>query len=108
MNQSIVHYVPANSFYPVPKVDSAIVSIDVYSQPAVAIAPDEFFRVVKAGFSAPRKQLRNSLANGLSVEPVVAADILNEAGIDYKRRAETLTLDEWAKLCKSVSRGLNC
>lgn len=107
-NPSIVHYVPANSFYPVPKVDSAIVSIDVYSQPAVAITPDEFFRVVKAGFSAPRKQLRNSLANGLSVEPVVAADILNEAGIDYKRRAETLTLDEWAKLCESVSRGLKC
>ncbi len=66
-NPSIVQYVPAECFFPAPKVDSAIVRIDVYPQPAVTVETEEFFRVVKAGFSAPRKQLRNSLAQGLSI-----------------------------------------
>ena len=105
---SIVCYVPAKSFYPVPKVDSAIVTIDVYRQPAVKIEPDEFFRVVKAGFSAPRKQLRNSLAQGLSIEPADATEVLQGAGISPQRRAATLTLEEWAELCESISRGLQC
>ena len=105
---SIVRYVPARSFYPMPKVDSAIVSIDVYPQPALTIDPDQFFRVVKAAFSAPRKQLRNSLALGLSIEPATAADFLTEAGITYEQRAQTLSLEEWGKLCQSVSRGLKC
>ena len=105
---SIVQYVPADSFYPAPKVDSAIVRIDVYGQPAVAIETNEFFRVVKAGFNAPRKQLRNSLAQGFSIDPSVATGILNEAGISPRRRAETLSLEEWAGVCESVDRRLTC
>lgn len=95
----IVRYVPADSFHPAPKVDSAIVCIDVYDHPAVEVEPVDFFRVVRAGFSAPRKQLRNSLSLGLSVEPEAAAAVLERAGILSKRRAETLTLEEWARLC---------
>ena len=107
-NPSIVHYVPAECFYPAPKVDSAIVRIDVYSHPAVSIETKEFFRVVKAGFSAPRKQLRNSLAQGLSIKPVIAEEFLDGAGILSERRAETLSLKEWGDLCESVNRGMAC
>ena len=98
---SLVDYVPARSFYPVPKVDSAIVRIDVYPQPAIEGDIDGFFRVVRAGFSAPRKQLRNALAQGLSIPPAYAADLLTGAGIAPQRRAETLSIEEWAELYRT-------
>jgi 16S rRNA (adenine1518-N6/adenine1519-N6)-dimethyltransferase len=95
----IVRYVPARSFYPSPKVDSAILRIDVYQQPVVEVADvGKFFEMVKAGFSAPRKQLRNALSQGLSIPPGSAMNLLEEAGISPQRRAQTLSLDEWAKL----------
>jgi 16S rRNA (adenine1518-N6/adenine1519-N6)-dimethyltransferase len=98
----IVGYVPAQSFYPPPKVDSAIVRIDVYSRPVVEV--EGFFQVVRAGFSAPRKQLRNALAQGLSIPPNAAAEILSMSGISPQRRAETLGLEEWAELCRNSSQ----
>ncbi len=99
----IVDYVSARSFYPPPKVDSVILRIDVYEQPAVEVADTgDFFEVVRAGFCAPRKQLRNALAQGMSLLPLEAAALLEKAEINPQRRAETLSLQEWAKLCKVV------
>jgi 16S rRNA (adenine1518-N6/adenine1519-N6)-dimethyltransferase len=96
---SIVDYVPARSFYPAPKVDSAILLLELYDRPAVEVADIAgFFEVVRGGFAAPRKQLRNSLAHGLGMSPRDAQALLEGAGIDPKRRAETLTLDEWARV----------
>ena len=94
---AIVDYVLARSFYPPPKVESAIVRIDLYERPPVAVADEaKFFRVVRGGFAAPRKQLRNSLAQGLEISSGDAVALLEEAGISQKRRAETLSLEEWA------------
>ena len=96
---NIVDYVPAESFYPQPKVDSAIVRIEVYPRPAVEAGDiTGFFDIVKAGFSAPRKQIRNSLALGLQVTSADAEVLLEKADIAPKRRPETLSLKEWAKL----------
>ncbi len=96
---TLVDYVPRSSFYPLPKVDSAVVRVDVYPEPAVAVAYIEgFFDIVRAGFSTPRKQIRNSLAVGLGVEARASADILKGAGIDPTRRPQTLSLEEWARL----------
>ena len=95
----IVDYVPAASFYPAPEVDSAVLRIDVYPEPGVAVSDkDGFFRLVRAGFSATRKQLVNSLAQGLGSSREEALTLLTEAGIESRRRAETLSLDEWARL----------
>jgi len=59
----LIHRVPAGAFYPAPKVDSAILRLDVQAQPTVtAVAPQAFFRVVRAGFGQKRKQLANSLS----------------------------------------------
>ena len=97
---SIVDYVPARSFYPAPKVDSAIVRIELYDHPAVEVDDvAQFFEVVRSGFAAPRKQLHNSLAQGLGVLPRDAATLLARVGIDQKRRAQTLSLEEWAGVC---------
>jgi 16S rRNA (adenine1518-N6/adenine1519-N6)-dimethyltransferase len=100
---SIAGRVTAKSFYPPPKVDSVILRIDVYDKPPVdVVGADEFFRVVRAGFSAPRKQLRNSLAQGLGIPGPESAAVLERAKIDPRRRAETLSLEEWALICEEV------
>ncbi len=95
----IVSYVPASSFYPVPKVDSAILKVEVHPQPKIAVGDiGSFFRLVRAGFCAPRKQLANSLAQGLSIAKPEALFLLEGAGIMCRRRAETLSIEEWGKL----------
>jgi 16S rRNA (adenine1518-N6/adenine1519-N6)-dimethyltransferase len=95
----IVEYVPAASFYTVPEVDSAVLKIDVYPEPCVAVDDEEsFFKLVRAGFSAARKQLVNSLSQGLGVSRGQVLTLLEEAGIEPTRRAEALSLDEWVRL----------
>lgn len=91
-----------SSFYPPPKVRSAVVRIDVAAAPrAEARDTEAFFRVARAGFSTRRKQLRNALANGLGVEASVAAAMLSRAGIDPSLRAQALTLEQWAALAEA-------
>jgi len=95
----IIDYVPARCFYPAPEVDSAILRIAPYPKPAVEVDDiDGFFRLVRAGFSAARKQLVNSLAQGLGLARDEVLSLLARAGIEPKRRAETLALEEWAHL----------
>jgi len=95
--------VPADCFYPAPRVDSAVVRFDILPQPAVEVGDVEgFLELVHAGFKAPRKQLHNSLAIGLGREPAAADEILKRAGIDSRRRPGTLTLDEWAALYREA------
>jgi 16S rRNA (adenine1518-N6/adenine1519-N6)-dimethyltransferase len=91
--------IQAEAFYPVPKIDSAIVRIDLSPQSLVphALLP-LFFRLAKAGFSQKRKTLRNSLAGGMRCTPAQAEEMLLAAGIDPQRRAETLSLEEWTRL----------
>jgi 16S rRNA (adenine1518-N6/adenine1519-N6)-dimethyltransferase len=100
---SIVAYIPAEAFYPAPNVDSAVLRIEVYPQPLIP-APllDKFFTLIKAGFSQKRKNLRNSISGGLRMTPLEAENLLGSAGIDPKRRAETLSLEEWGKLVEKM------
>lgn len=95
----IVDYVPARAFYPAPRVDSAILRIDVHLQPPVPVTDEKsFFEVVRAGFTQPRKQIANSLAQGSGLSKAEVRTRLEKAGVAPERRAETLTLEEWAKL----------
>ncbi|MBK7453019.1 MAG: ribosomal RNA small subunit methyltransferase A [Anaerolineales bacterium] len=97
---SIAAIIPADSFHPVPKVDSAILRIDIYDEPLIPNALlNNFFKLIKAGFSQKRKTLRNSLSSGLHIPTTESESILTKAGIDYMRRAETLSIDEWRRLC---------
>ena len=91
-------------FWPRPDVDSALVRIDTYERPPVAV-PDEkiFFRMVRAGFGQKRKQLKNAISSGLSLNADAATRLLESAGIDPRRRAETLTLEEWAALSRTYA-----
>jgi 16S rRNA (adenine1518-N6/adenine1519-N6)-dimethyltransferase len=102
----VVTRVPAGAFYPAPKVDSAVMRIDVGEDPAVSLEEgiDEawFFRVVRAGFSQKRKMLRNSLSAGLTLSPAAVGALLEAAAVDARRRAETLNLEEWARVASAL------
>jgi len=103
---TIVGYVPAESFYPEPEVDSAVLKIDVSPEPRVVVSDiNSFFGLVRAGFSAARKQLVNSLAQGLGISRIEVLPFLEKAGIEPTRRAETLSLDEWARLWEVFTEG---
>ena len=93
--------IPAGAFFPAPKVDSAVLKIDVYEDPLIPHGSlDTFFKLIKAGFGQKRKTLRNSLSAGLNIRPADAETVLAKAGIDPKRRAETLSIEEWKALCE--------
>jgi 16S rRNA (adenine1518-N6/adenine1519-N6)-dimethyltransferase len=96
---------PAGAFYPAPKVDSAVVRIDLYDSPAIPVPLlNTFFRLAKAGFSQRRKNLRNSLSAGMRWPASQAETFLQAAGILPQRRAETLSLEEWGRLAAEVER----
>ena len=102
----IAFIVPPTSFIPAPAVDSAVIVCKRRSKPPVEVCDVElFFRVVKAAFSLRRKMLSNSLKNmGIKGEQV--AKWLELAGVDGKRRAETLSLEDFAKLTNSFNEAV--
>ena len=86
--------VPASSFWPRPKVDSAVVNFVIRTYSGFSVDKGAFFRVVRAAFSQRRKTLANSLASGLTLSKTQTVALLEEAGIDAGRRAETLAIEE--------------
>lgn len=101
----LVGVVKAGAFWPRPEVDSAIVKIDLRGQTPPFADAALFFRLVRAGFSQKRKQLKNNL-RGLGLTPPQLVEVLRQAEVDGRRRAETLTLAEWVRLATAVQAGL--
>ena len=102
----IVAHLKAGAFYPRPKVSSAVLQIDLNpdAQPAWGVDDAElFFKLARAGFSQRRKQLHNALAGGLARSEAEIDTALRQAGIDRRRRAETLSLEEWAALTRAFA-----
>ena len=96
---SVVAQVPARCFRPPPKVSSTVLKLAVRPEPAAPVADrGAFFALVRAGFSAPRKQLRNSLMQGTGAPAETVTAALDAAGIDGQRRPATLGVCEWAAL----------
>jgi 16S rRNA (adenine1518-N6/adenine1519-N6)-dimethyltransferase len=93
--------VPPGAFSPPPKVQSAVVRIDVAPGPRVDVPLPPFFRIVRAGFGNPRKQLRNSLSFGLHVKQEVVDGVLRAAGIDATLRPHVLSLEDWAAVTRA-------
>ena len=96
---SVVAQVPARAFRPPPKVASTVVKLSILDTPAVPVEDvARFFALVRAGFAAPRKQLRNSLMQGTGAGAQTVSATLEDAGIDETRRPATLTIAEWGTL----------
>jgi 16S rRNA (adenine1518-N6/adenine1519-N6)-dimethyltransferase len=96
---TIAARIPADAFYPAPKINSAVLTIELYDQPLI---PDElletFFKLAKAGFSQKRKMLHNALAGATGLEKDEVDEMLTSIAIDPKRRAQTISIEEWARM----------
>jgi 16S rRNA (adenine1518-N6/adenine1519-N6)-dimethyltransferase len=93
--------IPAGAFYPAPKVDSSVVRVELYPQPVIPLSYlSTFFRLAKGGFSQKRKTIANALAASLAWPKDRVQALLLAGGIDPRRRAETLSLEEWESLTR--------
>lgn len=91
--------IPRGAFRPVPKVDSACLHISIYEKPCVQVKDEKaFFRVVRTAFS----QRRKTLSNALKIISPDIKDILAETGIDQRRRPETLSIEEFARISERL------
>ena len=99
---SLQFYVSAGSFMPAPKVDSAVIRLDIREDPPVEVDEKSFFKVVKAAFSQRRKVISNSLSSGLKLSKDEINGILERAGVPANARAEKLSLEDFAKIANEV------
>lgn len=100
---AIVGYVPPTAFYPPPRVESAVVRVDLHPRPLLTgEARESFFRLIHSGFAEKRKQLHNSLERNLRASKEEVSAWLAAADIAPTRRAQTLTMDEWLRLACAV------
>ncbi len=97
----LVMKVAPGAFSPPPKVDSAVVRIDVAPSPKVDVPIQLFFRTVRAGFGNPRKQLRNSLSFGFHVKQDVIDTVMTVADVDATLRPQVLSLADWAAITRA-------
>lgn len=97
--------IPAESFEPPPKIDSQLVVLKWRTQPLFKnVNEKEFFKVVKAGFSARRKKLRSSLSGGLAMNKTATDQFLSEADVNGELRAQNLSLKDWYKLYTTYAK----
>ncbi len=90
-------------FYPVPKVDSVVLRMDIRDECPVSVSDEDlFFRCIRAGFSQRRKTLLNSLSSLGDYDKTQIAEALDRAGIEHERRAESLSMEEFAALADSL------
>ena len=95
--------VSAGSFMPAPKVDSAVIRLNVLDKPPVNVNDEKkFFSVVKASFSQRRKVISNSLSSGLSLDKSKTAEILEKSGVHLNARAEKLSLQNFADIANNL------
>ncbi len=93
-----------NAFYPPPNINSAVIRFDLREEPPVPCEDvPTFFRIAKAGFAQRRKQLRNTLAGTLHLDRGGVADRLDAVGVSHKRRAETLSMEEWGQVYAALA-----
>ncbi|MCK5061604.1 ribosomal RNA small subunit methyltransferase A [Candidatus Parcubacteria bacterium] len=102
----IIDYVNKENFWPQPKVDSAIININTKKTKENEINEKAFFRLVKYGFSAKRKMLKNNLAAGYQIKPSKANELLKIAGFRENIRAQELSVENWLKLFGKIEENM--
>ena len=98
----IIFYVPKSAFWPNPKVNGAVIRIETEGGKR-EVDKNLFFKIVKAGFSQPRKQILNNLTKMLKSDKEKVKSWLKECKIDCNQRAETLSIKDWLKLSKIIN-----
>ncbi len=101
-NPQMLFGVSSGSFMPAPKVDSAVMRLDILKRPPVEADKKKFFAVVKAGFSQRRKTIANSLCSGLSMDKQDVINLLKKSNVLPNARAEKLTLQNFADIANNL------
>lgn len=105
---SLGEVVGAEFFTPPPKVDSQVVILKTRPEPLVEPSLEkQFFRVVKAGFSAKRKKIRSSMSGGLGISKQASEEILSSVGVSGDARAEDLSIQQWLEITHHLARQEN-
>uniref|UniRef100_A0A7C4M629 Ribosomal RNA small subunit methyltransferase A n=1 Tax=candidate division CPR3 bacterium TaxID=2268181 RepID=A0A7C4M629_UNCC3 len=99
----ILFYVSKNSFWPKPKVDSAVIKISNFKNKISNLDPEKFMVLIKAGFSAKRKLLVNNLSKSLDIPKEKIYDIFRVVGLDFNVRAQDLSLGDWDNIYKQIN-----
>lgn len=101
----IVTIVPAGSFYPPPKVDSAVLHMRVLEKPRVSVCDEKkLFKIIRASFTQRRKTLVNGLSGAGGMDKKLVADVLEELGFDKNIRGEKLSLEDFAAICDKLTK----
>lgn len=93
----------ASAFWPRPEVDSMLVRALLRETPPVDAPEELLFRIIRGAFQQRRKQLANNLGNALGLEREAVERLGATAGVDLRRRGETLTLEEFARLARAAA-----
>lgn len=102
----IITHVPAEDFFPAPKVDSVVLHLDVYKKSPYAISDYKlFFKVLKACFLGKRKQLHNTLTNNLNLEKEKVIEILSRVKLSPEVRPQELSIEQWVSLVDEIKKG---
>ncbi len=100
----IVFDISAKCFFPVPKVDSCLVKLNIYKEKKYSVQDEEtFFKIIEAAFSQRRKTILNCLTSNFSLSKDLGKELLRDTNIDFKRRGETLSLEEFIELSKNFA-----
>ncbi|MAG28926.1 ribosomal RNA small subunit methyltransferase A [bacterium] len=101
----IVLDVPKESFWPAPKVDSCLLEISrISSKPNYDINEDKFWQLARIGFSSPRKQLRNNIANSLNMDQEAVKSALKKSGLKHTARSQELSIEQWISFLAALER----
>ena len=101
---SIVTHINPKSFKPVPKVHSSLIAIKPYDKPVLKVDSEtDSFKLVKLGFSTPRKRLVNSIHHGLNIPKSISLELLDKSKIDASKRPQELSIIEWGNLYKTYN-----
>ncbi|HEX7259614.1 MAG TPA: 16S rRNA (adenine(1518)-N(6)/adenine(1519)-N(6))-dimethyltransferase RsmA [Candidatus Saccharimonadia bacterium] len=102
----LLETVERHKFWPPPKVDSAVLQIEMYDKPLFEADRSKLFHLIKAGFGEKRKMLKTSLAGGLNIEVSLSIELLWLASLDLTARAQELALDDWRRLYNAAIKRL--
>lgn len=95
--------VSRGSFMPAPNVDSAVIRLDIKSEPDIFVSDEKkFFRMVKAAFGMRRKTALNAISAGMGISKSDVASAIEKSGLDLNVRAEKMTMEELAALCENL------
>jgi len=102
-DSKILFFIPKESFWPKPKVDGAVIKLSNIKNKNLEVDKFLFYKVIKIGFSSPRKKIINNYFNNIKLNKKEVYNLFNKININPNLRPENLSLKDWIKLTEEIS-----